>query len=349
MVTIYDIAKEAGVTPMTVTRILSGGNKENRPSSIARGRNVREIAARLGYRPNTAARAVSSGRFRNIGLILSSRNQFASMLPPRMGQSLEQALRRAGFHLTLSYVDDKTLTDAEQLPLLLQEASVDGLLVHYTHTAPKRFTELLAEQAIPTVWINAGLDSDSVSPDDYQMARLATEYLVEQGHRRIVYLDTVNWGHGENARLNHHSAAVRERGYRDALQEQGLEPQTIYSKRDYGRGALPPIDAFLGDQRPTAIVSYSPFGLEWLVAKLEHTGSIPQIVTFSGQPWATGSMPVSTVCVPEVSIAQRAVKLLLRKIEHPSAGSVPAVSVSSGFFPEPGLSAELCVSLQEVT
>ena len=71
--TLNDIARQAGVSPQTVARVLSGTNKENRPSSIERAQKIRELARQLNYRPNAAARAMNNRQTQNIGVLVAAR------------------------------------------------------------------------------------------------------------------------------------------------------------------------------------------------------------------------------------------------------------------------------------
>src|SRR5271154_5907221 len=68
-VTLEDVAARAGVSPGTVSRVLNGKNKENRPAIAKRSERIRRIALQLGYRPNAAARSISRGRFRAVAFV----------------------------------------------------------------------------------------------------------------------------------------------------------------------------------------------------------------------------------------------------------------------------------------
>ena len=70
MATLAEIAREAGVSPATVSNVLNGRNKENWGSSARRADEIRAVAQRMGYRPNAAARATATGRFGAVALLL---------------------------------------------------------------------------------------------------------------------------------------------------------------------------------------------------------------------------------------------------------------------------------------
>ena len=107
--TLERIAVEAGVSKRTVHRILEGANKEIWPSAIRRGEHIRSIATRLVYRPNTAARAVATGQFHAVGLILSS-EAHRSTLPDALLRGICATLAEHSFHLMVSVMPDERLT-----------------------------------------------------------------------------------------------------------------------------------------------------------------------------------------------------------------------------------------------
>jgi LacI family transcriptional regulator len=136
MTTLSHIAREAGVTEMTVSNVLNGKNKENRPSSAKRASEIRTIAARLGYRPNAAARAVASGRFGAYGLLISS-DPLRGNIFTGTWRGLFNALDEQGLRLVVGDVDATRFAEKDYLPRLVREWSVDGLIVSHTSDIPE--------------------------------------------------------------------------------------------------------------------------------------------------------------------------------------------------------------------
>jgi LacI family transcriptional regulator len=225
MVTLSNIAKRAGVTDMTVSRVLSGKYAATHPAAVKRAERIRRIAAELGYRPNAAAKATASGRFNALGLIVRSDMNF---LPHQLLEGITDAAQLRDQHLSLARVGFEAIAGGVA-PRLVRELCVDGLLLHESKEIPLPVLELLRHSGVPTVWINAKGEHDCVYPDEVQGARLATEALLAAGHRRIANVSfRVNW---KPAEPPHFSQQERIAGYEQAMSSAGLAPRVLV--RDY--------------------------------------------------------------------------------------------------------------------
>lgn len=256
-VTLRDIADASGCSIDTVSKVLSGQRKETWPSMVRRANEIRRIAEDLGYQPNAAARATRSGRFRSIGLVLST-DRGRSRLPDALLDGLLDALGEAGMSMTVAKWSDEELSNGRQTPKLLNEWMVDGLLVNYTHQVSEPMVRSVREQARPAVWLNIDFERDCVRPDDFGGGRAATEHLLRLGHRRIAYADFGRGTHDIDEA--HYSVRHREQGYRAAMRDAGLEPWVERPKFGLSGSERPAAytELFRRPDRPTALIGYAP-------------------------------------------------------------------------------------------
>lgn len=202
-VTIKDVAKAAGVSVASVSRALNGRDNVTDATRL----RVIEIAERLRYRPNDAARSLITRRTQTIGAILPDlHGAFFSELI----RGIDVAVRALGLHLLLSSAHG----DADEVAAALQalQGRVDGLLVMSPH-ADASFLDEYLPPALPAVLLNAPpLPSrfPTLNIDNHGGARAMTRHLLACGHRRIAMIG------GPHGNLD---ADERRRGYVDALIE----------------------------------------------------------------------------------------------------------------------------------
>jgi DNA-binding LacI/PurR family transcriptional regulator len=206
-VTIFDVARLAGVSHQTVSRVLND-HPNVRDTTRAR---VREAVKQLRYRPNVAARVMANRRSRNLGLVTTGSPDYG---PSSTVLGFASAARHAHYTVTIS-----TAVDAEPASL---RASVDLLLGQQVEAI------VLVASSLRILNGLSGLDFDtpviavessatgplpSVSINQYAGAQLATEHLIGLGHRNIIHLA------GPPDQMD---ATERLRGWRDTMSEHGL-------------------------------------------------------------------------------------------------------------------------------
>lgn len=221
---IAEIAEEVGVSARTVRRVLNGTTKGAFPSVARRARLIREAAEKRNYRPNAAARAMSTGRFDTVALVCDLKD-WSSILSPWCMNSIERHLHRRGLHLLLENYDDDTLLDREDLPSLAKELRVDGLIMSYGVRPLRNLNQRLGEAGIPVVWLNRKLGMDAVYWDDCGASRKMTQHFIELGHRRIAYLD--HSFHENQLGLRHYSRDDRMKGYCETITASGLPEMSL--------------------------------------------------------------------------------------------------------------------------
>jgi LacI family transcriptional regulator len=314
MATLDEIAKAAGVSRMTVSNVLNGRNKETWSSTAERAERIREIARELNYRPNAAAKAVVTGRFGGIGLLLS-REESSGTLFSATFRAVREALGERDLHLTVGDLPETQLTSEEFVPKILREWASDGLLINYIADIPPRMAQLIRQHHIPSVWMNARLPHDCVYPDDFGASRKATQHLIELGHGRIAYL--------HNAVSSHYSARDRHDGYVQAMEQARLKPQVIgYEDEVLLCDAQEFSRAWLSTaKRPTAAVAYEAnYALPAYCAALQLGLQVPRdlsLLAFHERPLREYGLDISTMLIPGAEMGRVAVEMVLKKIADP--------------------------------
>lgn len=177
-----DVARHAGVSSQTVSRVANGLDNVKE----ATRRRVLVAMQELGYRPNSAARALRSGRFRDIGVAMFTLSSYGNM---RMLDAIASAASENDYSITLDLVREPRQKAVNGTVTRLLNQGVDGIVIiieaHLTDTA---MVQLPA--GLPVVVI------DSMTRDDYPVidndqaagAHLATQHLLDLGHRTVWHL-----------------------------------------------------------------------------------------------------------------------------------------------------------------
>ncbi len=256
-VTQKQLAAKLGISQVTVSYALRGSELI---ADSTRQRVLLE-AERQGYRLNSSARAIRTGRFGCVAVIESVDPTKSSFFGGALLGGITKALARHDIHITVAYLSDEDLTHEESIPKILREFTADGLLINYFANIPDRLVELAEKQQAPAIWINSRHPYDCVYLDDYEAARTATRHLIELGHQRIAYAD---YGRYRPASLEydeaeHYSIIDRYLGYAEALGDAGLKPIDLHRERNVPRDAslADLLDHLKSDDRPSAVVCYS--------------------------------------------------------------------------------------------
>jgi len=225
------------------------------------------------------------------------------------------------------------------LPKVVREVAADGLLINMMTNIPPRLLETLHSLNTPAVWINKRQPEDAVHPDDLHAGRWATEHLIAKGHKRIAFMVAADVQRTDL----HYSIYDRRKGYEDAMQEAGLQPQvlplpkiphTMDEIRADDRLRLI-ADILSSDRRPTAIVAYSSnivLPVLQVAAQLGlHLPRDLSLVMFADTPNQEIGRPVTAVCLKMSDVGNEAVKMLLQKIQTPSQPQ-PSLPISPWFF-----------------
>lgn len=224
-VTSHDVARLAQVSQSAVSRVFSGAS-----ASKATVAKVRAAAAELGYRPNSLARAMITGRSRIIGLVVAYLdNQFYPVALER----LSKALQDQGYHV-LVFIASNSTEDLEDVVQDLLDYQVDGIITASVSMS-SALTERCAAAGIPVVMFNRGQDGSglsSITSANVSGGRKVAEFLVAGGHERIAHI--AGWSGSSTGR-------DRALGFRHGLEQAGgdlvAEIDGMYSREVASRAA----------------------------------------------------------------------------------------------------------------
>lgn len=206
MTTINDVAQRAGVSPVTVSRVLNDAPNVH----AATRERVAEAIAELGYVPNVAARSLRSRRTRSIALIVPD---ITNTFWTTVARGVEDAARGQGYTVLLGNSDENPDKQASYLETVAAQRA-DGVLIAPCDSAAARLA-LLRERGIPTVVLDrrvAGWDVDTVRGDSVSGAYALTAHLLRLGHRRIALITGTADTSVSQDRLLGYRAALAEAG-----------------------------------------------------------------------------------------------------------------------------------------
>ncbi len=318
-----EIARRAGVSAGTVSRVLNGKNKENRPTAAKRSHRIRAIATELGYRPNAAARTMSTGRSGNVALITCGTIGF-DWLPSPLLHGIHRGLAANGLRMVVSDVPASRFDEAGFVPHLLREAAVDGLLIHAHGQLPQTAMPFFEGQRPPCVWINSQVPYRAVIPDEHSGAERAVEFLASRGHERIGYF----WLADFTEPPRHYSVAERQAGFLRSMKSHGLATDAVHAPAVEGHAAsfnrtperVERAEAYLAAHRDlTAVVAYELEEASALCTAAGRLGMrLPaelEIVAFHPAEIGTeAALPVATVVVPFREVGQHSVEMLIESL-----------------------------------
>lgn len=204
-VKLSDVAKDAGVSPATVSRAIAQPDLLS-PETLAK---VMASAKRLGYLPDGAARALASGRSMTIGAIVPTLD---SAIFARALQAMQATLAQSGYLLLVASHEASPAAETQAVRALLGRG-VDGLMLVGAERAPET-AALLKASGLPVVltWCGDG-HFTAVTIDNALAGRLAAEHLVGLGHRRIgMIVGHLQFNDRQRARLEGARAALAEAG-----------------------------------------------------------------------------------------------------------------------------------------
>lgn len=211
--TVYDIAKEAGVSPSTVSRVLTGNAKVSREKA----EKVRAIIKKNNFKPNAIARSLITRESRMIGVILPDITNpfFASVF-----LEAESYAMSLGYSLLLCNSMGKADIESMYLKILV-EKKVDGIImaggrVNETKTIKEHADEVIeVMEQVPFVIVNgkmAGVDSYRVYTDEARGVEQLVDYLYRLGHRRIGFIGGVKGITSMDVKLKTFLDSAREYG-----------------------------------------------------------------------------------------------------------------------------------------
>jgi DNA-binding LacI/PurR family transcriptional regulator len=207
-----DVARLAGVSSQTVSRVSNGHSNVDEQTRA----RVMQAMQTLGYRPNGAARALKSGRFHTIGVIMTTLQTFGNM---RTLDAIAREAAHADYSVTLLPISDPTLSRVSGAYQRLNAQAVDGAVIVLEARLLDQ-AEFALPPGIPVVVIDSGAGAGYTVVDTDQAlgARQATEHLLGLGHRQVWHIA------GPETAF---SAAHRAESWRRTLTEAGIAPPPV--------------------------------------------------------------------------------------------------------------------------
>lgn len=314
--TIEDVAKRAGVSPMTVSRVINGASHVRPAARDA----VKEAIAVLKYAPNRAARSLAGGGQIRLGLLYS--NPSAAYLSEFLVGSLDQA-SRSDVQLVVEKCERGKSEEASARHLIA--SGIDGILLPPPLCDSPGLIALLVAEQVTAVAVATGQPADGVSAvsiDDFAAAEAMTRHIIAQGHGRIGFIIGNPDQTASARRLEGYKAALFGAGIAvdDALIEQGLFTY---------RSGLEASEALLDlPQPPTAIFASNDDMAAAAVAVAHRRGlDVPGDVSvcgFDDTTLATAIWPeLTTVRQPIAEMSRAAVEMLVAEINARRQGSTP--------------------------
>lgn len=319
--TLDDVAKLAGVSKSTVSRILGAGVGQKVPFSPKTQEKVKNAADMLGYRPSKLARGLTQSRTGIIGLVIPS---IQDSFFPSLTSIIETRLAECGYNVILANTNADSAIERAKIEDLLSWR-VDGLVIAASQeSGDAGLFWGLWEKKVPFVLIDRVFDQTpfySVTTDDYQGAVTAIEHLLSVGCKRIAAA-----GGSRVVSTNR----IRHSGYVDTLIRKGLFPDQrltveVPATEEGGCEALrqlleidPQIDALFCLSDPVAVGA--------MIQCLKQGIRIPEDIALVGYADLDHSgvlrVPLTTVQQPRELMGQCAAEMLIEQM----AGKTPEVA-----------------------
>jgi DNA-binding LacI/PurR family transcriptional regulator len=299
--TIAEVASRAGVGVATVSRVLNGSPAVSETTR----RRVRAVIDELGYEPSAAARALSTGRTRTVGVVTPFFTQ-PSVVERLRGVSRE--ISKGGYQLVLF-----DLARPDRLARLPVGGRIDGLLCVSMCPSDADLARLRAAGVSVVLVDGEHPELPTVSIDDVAGGRLAAEHLLQLGHRRIAFV-----GDDEESPWGFKSSARRRIGAAAVLAEAG--GRLIVRRGPHGRDHARALAArLLGlDDPPTAIFAGSDLQALGVLEAAEAAGlAVPEdlsVIGFDDVELAR-YVGLTTVAQPLESSGAQGAKLLIEAMD----------------------------------
>lgn len=315
-VTSADVANRAGVSQSAVSRVFTPGAS----ASLQTADKVRKAAAELGYRPNSLARAMVSGKTGIIGLVVA---YFSNQFYPEAIEKLSKAMQERNYHL-LVFMTSKTEGDVSEVVAEILDYQVDGIIAASVALSSD-LSKRCASAGVPVVLFNRSQDDNSLSSvtsENYAGGRKVAEFLLASGHQRISYI--AGWEGASTQR-------DRQAGFVDALTAKGhrlwsheignfvMEDAQKAARKLFAKGLEQGPDAIFVANDHMAIAVMDTLRSELGIKVPEQVS----VVGYDDVPAASWpSYDLTTVRQPTNRMVSATVDLLLGQIENPAEFSI---------------------------
>lgn len=308
-VTVQDVARVAGVSAMTVSRVVNGGTNVRESTRDS----VLQAIEQLNYSPNSAARSLAAGDATQIGLLYA--NPSLAYLSNFLIGALEGA-RKVGCHLVLEPCDGESAAEQAEATRRFASTAVEGVILPPPLSDSEPVQAELDASGIPNVAVAIGVPQPgrlSVRIDDFAAAQAMTRHLLDLGHRRIGFI---------RGNPNNGASGERWRGFAAAIGDAGLDIDDMPVEQGYFtfRSGMVAGELLIDRaDRPSAIFASNDDMAAAVISVAHRRGlDVPgdlSIVGFDDTSLATTTWPeITTIRQPIAAMAEAAVELLLARI-----------------------------------
>lgn len=314
MATIKDVAKLAAVSPSTVSRVIAGSNRISLETKLRVHRAMEE----LNYVPNAIARSLARANTRTIGFTIARQadQAFSNPFFPELIRGMSTIAQARDYNILLS-ISKTAEEEKEKCLQLIRERRVDGLIVSSSRIKDPLIAALI-EEDVPFVLVGRSAEKPvlSVNNDNVQAAKLATQHLLEQGYKQVVFV---------SGDTNLVVSLDRINGYKQALMEKNLPIVTEHIvEADFsvegGFQALQDLKQS-GVEFDAVMAADDLFALGALKYAEHHGLKIPDelgIVGFNDSPLMSFiDPPLTSVKILAYELGMEAMELLLDALDHP--------------------------------
>ncbi len=307
MPTIRDVAKQAGVAPMTVSRVI---NNSGYVSEDTRTR-VEEAISRLGYVPNMLGPSLRFNQTNTLALVLTDiTNPFWTTV----ARGVEDAAQEAGYSVILCNTDESEAKQDQYLTMLLKRR-IDGILL-VPSTSTSNVVQTIKNQGVKVVVLDREVNDtevDVVEGDSVGGAYQLTRYLIELGHQHIAIL---------SGPQNVSTSSQRVAGFCQAIEEANLMHNTAniyWGEFSQTLGHEMVRRALQSTPRPTAFLAVNNFIANGALQALREMNiRVPEdvsVVSFDDIPVSINPMPFLTVAAqPAYEMGYQATQLLVARL-----------------------------------
>ena len=322
-VTSVMVAQVAGVSQAAVSRVFTPGASVSKKTA----EKVKRAANEMGYRPNSLARAMVSGKSRIIGLVVAYLDNY---FYPDAVEKLSNAFQKRGYHVLVFMASN----NADKIDSVMQEIldyQVDGIVLASVALSSE-ITKRCSENGVPVVLFNRSQDDpniSSVTSDNYVGGAEVAKLLLKDGHQKIAYL--AGWEGASTQR-------DREAGFVDALRRAGksLVSRSVGNFRtEQTKDAALSLLNVEASKRPDAIfVANDHMALTTMdVIRFSLQLSIPNDVAVVGfddvPPASWPAYNLTTVRQRANKMVECTVDIILEKIERADRGKPTQIKIPS--------------------
>lgn len=309
--TIYDVAREANVSIATVSKVI---NNTGRIGEKTRQR-VLQVMKELDYQPSLVASALTGKSTYSIGLLIPD---LANPFFAELARSIEDRGHELGYSIVMCSTDYRPEKESKYISLLKQK-SVDGFILASGFQNDAVIRDLL-NLKIPIAVLARDVSTvsvDTVTVDDFIGGYNATQHLLDLGHQQIGAIQ-----------LDLEVGRERTRGYRHALQENGLEyngKYVLFGPSSVEGGKQMGLKMLQAAERPTAIFAGNDLVAIGIIQAARELGlSIPDDVSVVGYDntilAAISNPPLTTVAQPFHDMGRQVMDLLIEEIKGEKKG-----------------------------